>query len=79
MPRAKGKQLLFHYIINIPAVEETDVVFIVSSKSTENTVVVVYMTSVPTVEEIVQGPVIQSIVSITNSLRGQLVNCFTTL
>ena len=26
-----------------------------------------------------QGPVIQSIISLTNSLRGQLVKCFTTL
>ena len=26
-----------------------------------------------------QGPVIQSIVSLTSSLRGQLVKCFTTL
>ena len=25
------------------------------------------------------GPVVQSIVSLTNSLRGQLVKCFTTL
>ena len=27
----------------------------------------------------VQDPVVQSIVSLTNSLRGQLVKCFTTL
>ena len=27
----------------------------------------------------VQGPVVQSIVSLTSSLRGQLVKCFTTL
>ena len=26
-----------------------------------------------------QGPVVQSIVSLTSSLRGQLVKCFTTL
>ena len=26
-----------------------------------------------------QGPVVQSIVSLTTSLRGQLVKCFTTL
>ena len=26
-----------------------------------------------------QGPVVQSIVSLTSSLRGQLINCFTTL
>ena len=25
------------------------------------------------------GPVVQSIVSLTNSLRGQLIKCFTTL
>ena len=30
-------------------------------------------------EFIVQGPVVQSIVSLTNSLRGQLVKCFMTL
>ena len=29
--------------------------------------------------EIVQGPVVQSIVSLTSSLRGQLVKCFVTL
>ena len=28
---------------------------------------------------ILQGPVVQSIVSLTSSLRGQLVKCFTTL
>ena len=28
---------------------------------------------------IFQGPVVQSIVSLTSSLRGQLVKCFTTL
>ena len=28
---------------------------------------------------IVQGPVVQSIVSLTSSLRGQLIKCFTTL
>ena len=28
---------------------------------------------------IYQGPVVQSIVSLTSSLRGQLVKCFTTL
>ena len=28
---------------------------------------------------IVKGPVVQSIVSLTSSLRGQLVKCFTTL
>ena len=28
---------------------------------------------------IYQGPVVQSIVSLTRSLRGQLVKCFTTL
>ena len=28
---------------------------------------------------IVQGPVAQSIVSLTSSLRGQLLKCFTTL
>ena len=27
----------------------------------------------------VQGPIVQSIVSFTSSLRGQLVKCFTTL
>ena len=27
----------------------------------------------------VQGPVVQSIVSLTSSLKGQLVKCFTTL
>ena len=27
----------------------------------------------------VQGPVVQSMVSLTSSLRGQLVKCFTTL
>ena len=26
-----------------------------------------------------QGPVVQSIISLTSSLRGQLVKCFTTL
>ena len=26
-----------------------------------------------------QGPVVQSVVSLTSSLRGQLVKCFTTL
>ena len=26
-----------------------------------------------------QGPVVQSIVSLTSSLRGQLIKCFTTL
>ena len=31
------------------------------------------------VEEILQGPVAQSIVSLTSSLRGKLVKCFTTL
>ena len=30
-------------------------------------------------EYIVLGPVVQSILSLTNSLRGQLVKCFTTL
>ena len=30
-------------------------------------------------EIIEQGPVVQSIVSLTSSLRGQLVKCFTTL
>ena len=49
--------------------EETDLVFIVSSKSTENTVVVVYMTSVPTVEEIV----LVFIVSFSSALRRQLL------
>ena len=29
--------------------------------------------------DIEQGPVVQSIVSLTSSLRGQLVKCFTTL
>ena len=28
---------------------------------------------------LVQGPVVQSMVSLTSSLRGQLVKCFTTL
>ena len=31
------------------------------------------------IPELEQGPVVQSIVSITNSLRGRLVKCFTTL
>ena len=30
-------------------------------------------------KNIVQGPVVQSIVSLTSSLRGQLVKCFMTL
>ena len=31
------------------------------------------------VDTLDQGPVVQSIVSLTSSLRGQLVKCFTTL
>ena len=31
------------------------------------------------IEHAVQGPVVQSIVSLTSSLRGQLVKCFMTL
>ena len=31
------------------------------------------------IEEPHQGPVVQSIVSLKSSLRGQLVKCFTTL
>ena len=31
------------------------------------------------VEYLDQGPVVQSVVSLTSSLRGQLVKCFTTL
>ena len=30
-------------------------------------------------QELLQGPVVQSIVSLTSSLRGQLIKCFTTL
>ena len=30
-------------------------------------------------QSVEQGPVVQSIVSFTSSLRGQLVKCFTTL
>ena len=28
---------------------------------------------------VIQGPVVQNIISLTSSLRGQLVNCYTTL
>ena len=33
----------------------------------------------PSINPTVQGPVVQSIVSLTSSLRGQLVKCFMTL
>ena len=46
--RSKEKTIVVHYMISIPTVKETDLVFIVSSKSTENTNVV-YITSDPTV------------------------------
>ena len=36
-------------------------------------------TSPVVVNVIEMGPVVQSIVSLTSSLRGQLVKCFTTL
>ena len=35
--------------------------------------------SLPFLPFVVQGPVVQSIVSLTSSLRGKLVQCFTTL
>ena len=45
-------------------------------------IVIVLVNALGALQEIMtagQGPVVQSIVSLTSSLRGQLVKCFTTL